>query len=152
MLTRYRFLLRFKQHAAILHRSMGEKPPYLDYFLNASQQTIVIDQIQSEQSSRFYKKRNRNIIILVDEDVEILPSHKWMTLGQIKTLMKLDNIVNMDTRTVLSCIPYFTDGFSAEDRDSLRMYFSDPALFESIFGDRDENVLPIYHYIIITNV
>lgn len=126
----------------------GKKPPYLDYFLNASQHKIVVDQIQSEQSSRFYKKRNRNIIILLDEDVEILPSHKWMTLGQIKTLMKLDNIVNMDTRTVLSCIPYLTDGFSAEDRDSLRMYFSDPALFESIFGDRDESVLPeIYHYI-----
>ena len=84
----------------------GNKPPYLDYFLNASQYEIVVDQIQSEQSSRFYKKRNRNIIIRVEEDIPILQNFCWMTLGQLKRLMREDNLVNMDTRTVLSCIPF----------------------------------------------
>lgn len=86
----------------------GKKPPYLDYFLNANPDCLLVDQIQSEQSSRFLGKRNRNTIIILDQndDVELLPSHKWMTLGQIKKLMKIDNLVNMDTRTVLSCIPY----------------------------------------------
>ena len=83
----------------------GNKPAYLDYFINASKYRIVVDQIQSEQSSRFFKKRNRNIIIEIDEDIEVLPSHKWMTMEQIKKLMRIDNLVNMDTRTVLSCIP-----------------------------------------------
>jgi oxidase EvaA len=86
----------------------GNKPAYLDYFLNASNHTVVVDQIQSEQSSRFLKKRNRNIIIIADDNTktEETPNHKWMTLGQIKQLMKIDNIVNMDTRTVISCIPF----------------------------------------------
>ena len=84
----------------------GKTPPYLEYFLDAEKYEVVVDQIQSEQSSRFYKKRNRNIIIRVDEEIPVLPSHKWMTLGQIKHLMRQDNLVNMDTRTVLSCIPF----------------------------------------------
>ena len=83
----------------------GKRPAYLDYFINASKYRIIVDQIQSEQSSRFFKKRNRNIIVEIDEDIEILPNHRWMTLSQIKELMRTDNLVNMDTRTVLSCIP-----------------------------------------------
>ncbi|MEG2522320.1 MAG: NDP-hexose 2,3-dehydratase family protein [Lachnospiraceae bacterium] len=84
----------------------GREPLYLDYFLNATKHQIIVDQIQSEQSSRFFKKRNRNIIILVDEEIKCFDNFKWMTLGQIKELMQYDNLVNMDTRTVLSCIPY----------------------------------------------
>lgn len=126
----------------------GNKPPYLEHFLNASQYTIIVDQIQSEQSARFYKKRNRNIIILVDDEVEVYTSHIWMTLGQIKELMRHDNIVNMDTRTVLSCIPYCVTTLSADLRESLRPYFSDSALYESIFGEDEEYLFPtIYQYI-----
>lgn len=83
----------------------GKKPAYLEYFVNAEKYKIIVDQIQSEQSSRFLAKRNRNIIIEIDEDIELLPSHDWMTLRQIKELMRYDNLVNMDTRTVLSCLP-----------------------------------------------
>ena len=42
----------------------GSEPPYLQYFKSVKNDDIIVDQIQSEQSSRFYKKRNRNIIIL----------------------------------------------------------------------------------------
>ena len=85
----------------------GKAPAYLEFFSHASDYDIIIDQIQSEQSSRFFRKRNRNILIYVgDAEVEVLDSHKWMTLGQIKELMKYPNLVNMDTRTVLSCIPF----------------------------------------------
>ena len=67
---------------------------------------IIVDQIQSEQSSRFLKKRNRNVILMTDQVLEEPDSHRWMTLLQIKEMMHHDNLVNMDTRTVLSCIPY----------------------------------------------
>lgn len=126
----------------------GAKPPYLDYFIHAAQHEIVVDQIQSEQSSRFYKKRNRNILIRVEEAVELLPSHRWMTLGQIKRLMREDNLVNMDTRTVLSCVPY-----SKLHLDQLAMLelsdrFQDKALFRSVFVGSEANPLPeVYQYI-----
>ena len=80
----------------------GKSPHYLEYFVNAKPQNIILDQLQSEQGARFLRKRNRNIIIKVDEDVPLLPDFRWMTLGQLKELMSYDNMVNMDTRTVLS--------------------------------------------------
>ena len=78
----------------------GKVPNYFSYFQNSKEYDIIFDQIQSEQGMRFYKKRNRNIMIRVDEEIEVLPAFKWMTLGQIKEFMKIDNLVNMDTRTV----------------------------------------------------
>ena len=80
----------------------GKSPNYLEFFVNAKPENIILDQLQSEQGARFLRKRNRNIIIKVDEDVPVLEDFRWMTLGQIKELMHEDNIVNMDTRTVLS--------------------------------------------------
>lgn len=120
----------------------GKTPPYLEYFLNAAKHEIVVDQIQSEQSSRFYKKRNRNIIIRVDEEIPVLPSHKWMTLGQIKRLMRQDNLVNMDTRTVLSCIPFSKLELSRMELLSLSNGFLDKPLFCSVFEGDGENPLP----------
>ena len=86
----------------------GKQPTYLEYFTDRSKGRILVDQLQSEQGSRFLYKRNRNMIVEVDGDI---PEHEdfcWLTLGQIKELLLLDNLVNMDARTVLSCIP-FTD-------------------------------------------
>lgn len=123
----------------------GRKPDYLDYFINSDKYQIIVDQIQSEQSSRFYKKRNRNIIIKVNEEVEVLPNHKWMTLGQIKELMKYDNLVNMDTRTVLSCIPL--SSINKNDRKKVDKYFNDKSLYYSMFNDEESVIPKIYNYI-----
>lgn len=121
----------------------GRRPAYLDYFLNASKYKIVVDQIQSEQSSRFLGKRNRNIVIELpeDEEIDVLSSHEWMTLEEIKQLMRQDNLVNMDTRTVLSCIPYHLEGYKESD-------YKDKALFNSIHYGTGKNYLPeVYQYL-----
>lgn len=83
----------------------GKKPPYLEYFTDIHDRKIIVDQLQSEQGARFLKKRNRNIIIEIKENetMELLENYCWLTLGQIKNLLVQDNIINMDTRTVLSC-------------------------------------------------
>lgn len=128
----------------------GKKPAYLDYFINASKYKIIVDQIQSEQSSRFLGKRNRNIIIELGENdnIEALPSHDWMTLQQIKELMRYDNLVNMDTRTVLSCLPLSTGNYSDEELKNAENNFSDKSMFRSIYIGDNKNILPeIYQYI-----
>lgn len=84
----------------------GAAPRYLEWFRDVNPRDVVVDLLQSEQGSRFLEKRNRNIMVYVNKSVEVLPSHCWMTLGQIAHFMQLDNMVNMDARTVLSCIPY----------------------------------------------
>ncbi|WP_434222744.1 NDP-hexose 2,3-dehydratase family protein [Limnospira platensis CENA597] len=83
----------------------GKKPLYLEYFLD-TQKIVLFDQLQSEQGARFLQKRNRNIIIQVNSDIPIYENYRWLTLGQIKALLKYDNLVNMDTRTILSGIRY----------------------------------------------
>lgn len=84
----------------------GNKPKYLEYFQQAKPHQILLDQLQSEQGARFLRKRNRNIIIKIDEEVHLYDNFVWLTLGQLKTLMNYDNLVNMDTRTVISGIPF----------------------------------------------
>lgn len=124
----------------------GNAPAYLSYFVNSKQYRVLVDQLQSEQSSRFYKKRNRNIIILVEDEIEVLDSHMWMTLGQIKECLKVDNLVNMDTRTVLSCIPIEKAGLEEGELAEIQVLFKDKALFQSIFKEIDhEKIHQIYN-------
>lgn len=126
----------------------GKAPPYLDYFLNAAKYEVVVDQIQSEQASRFCKKRNRNLLLRVDEEIHVLPTHRWMTLGQIKALMRYDNLVNMDARTVLSCIPFSRLRLSELELLKLSDGFQDKSLFRSVFiGDGEDHLPEIYQYI-----
>jgi oxidase EvaA len=78
-------------------------------------------------------------------EVEELPSHKWMTLGQIKSLMKFDNYVNMDARTVVSCIPFvdYLDGM-----EKIANKTRDSALYNSIANGEQPHILQeIYSYI-----
>lgn len=120
----------------------GKQPAYLKYFLEANKHTVIVDQIQSEQSARFYQKRNRNIILKLDEDIDILPNYRWMTLKQIKQLMRINNLVNMDTRTVLSCIPFNVDRSDTELLASIEEKFRDKTLYRSIFIGNHENLFP----------
>lgn len=117
----------------------GKRPLFLDYFLNMEPDHILVDQIQSEQSSRFLCKRNRNVLLMVDEELEETDNHRWMTLRQIKEWMHRENLINMDTRTVLSCIPYVLLGEDGDVPFSNRSYFDKSA--QSI--DRD-TIVRIY--------
>lgn len=128
----------------------GKKPAYLDYFLNANRYHIILDQLQSEQSARFLKKRNRNMLIYVEEDIELLPNYCWMTLGQIKELMcNHNNLVNMDTRTVLGGIPFSMVNLDDKLLSELfNNFFVDKPFFYSIFYGNNSYKLPeIYNYI-----
>lgn len=86
----------------------GKTPIFLEYFNGEKKVEILVDQLQSEQGARFFKKRNRNIIVEIpkDEILNIPDNFIWLTLRQIKDLMSMDNVVNMDTRTVISAINY----------------------------------------------
>lgn len=90
-------------------RRHGGKPTrYLEYFLGDRRARVLVDQLQSEQGARFYCKRNRNMIVRLrdDEDIEVGPYHRWATLGQLHALLQEDNLVNMDTRSVISEISF----------------------------------------------
>ncbi len=99
----------------------GNPPLYLEYFLDKRDDVeVLLDQLQSEQGARFLRKRNRNIIIEVSSDIEVKEDFCWLTLGQIKELLKLDNIINMDTRTVISGIPYGDTSVLSELKENIK--------------------------------
>lgn len=86
----------------------GKSPNYLEYFNGEKDVYVLVDQLQSEQGARFLQKRNRNIIVEVDENEElsVKDGFIWVSLGQIKELLRYPNVVNMDSRTVISCIKF----------------------------------------------
>jgi len=92
----------------------GRSTPYLEYFLEGARGTVLVDQLQSEQGTRYYRKRNRNMIVQVpdDERVPLGDDFVWLTLAQLHVLLAAGDRVNMNGRTVLSCVPY--DGNVAE--------------------------------------
>lgn len=87
----------------------GRVPTYLEYFIDRTKAKIIVDQVQTEQGGRFLKKRNRNMIVEVDEELELHEDFYWLTLGQLKRLHKHDNLVNMDSRSVIACIPLINE-------------------------------------------
>lgn len=97
-----------KSNYTQVHR--GKLPLYFEYFRDSARGEIILDQLQSEQGARYFNKRNRNMIVAVKDDIEVHEDFCWLTLGQIKKLLRYDNLVNMDSRTVLAGIQFFDRG------------------------------------------
>ncbi|MFJ2441814.1 MULTISPECIES: NDP-hexose 2,3-dehydratase family protein [unclassified Streptomyces] len=89
------------------HRGADVK--YIDYFRHPARGTVLADVIQSEHGSWFFHKGNRNMIVEAHGEVPYDPGFRWLTLGQLGELMRQDNLVNMDSRTVLACAPFFDE-------------------------------------------
>ncbi|MGW7025060.1 NDP-hexose 2,3-dehydratase family protein [Streptomyces decoyicus] len=86
-----------------VHR--GAAVRYLDHFLRPAPGSVVADVLQSEHGSWFFRKSNRNMIVETRDEVPVAEDFCWLTLGQIGRLLRRDNVVNMDARSVLACVP-----------------------------------------------
>ncbi|MDG4859711.1 NDP-hexose 2,3-dehydratase family protein [Streptomyces sp. T-3] len=88
----------------------GGKPvPYLEYFRDTPAHRVLADVRQSEQGAWFLRKRNRNMIVTTTDDVPVQDGFAWLSTGQVLQLLRCHDLVNMDTRTVLSCLPFAAD-------------------------------------------
>lgn len=83
----------------------GAPVKYVEYFTSKGSGRIVVDVLQSELGDWFYRKTNRNVIVLVEEDVPVLEDFRWVPLNVLGQLLRFDNVVNMDARSVLACLP-----------------------------------------------
>ncbi|WP_127359051.1 NDP-hexose 2,3-dehydratase family protein [Actinacidiphila soli] len=97
-----------------VHR--GSAVPYLDHFVAPRGGRVVFDALQSEQGSWFLGKRNRNMIVEVTGEVPVRDDYCWLDLEQIAVLLKEPNLVNMDTRTVLSGMPFLLSQYGGAPR------------------------------------
>lgn len=84
----------------------GSRTRHLEHFAVPGRAETLVDVLQSEQNSRFLAKRNRNIVVETGEDIETGDDFCWLTFNQLRGLLRYENLVNMDARTVLSCLPF----------------------------------------------
>tara|TARA_Y100001934_G_scaffold125671_1_gene152873 strand:- start:407 stop:1156 length:750 start_codon:yes stop_codon:yes gene_type:complete len=82
----------------------GAKPLFAEYFDDENNPKIIYAKWQSEDGGRFHLKSNYNMIVEVkeDEELEIPDSFIWVTLYQIKQLMKIENFVGPHVRGIIS--------------------------------------------------
>lgn len=85
-----------------VHR--GKEINYLEYFIHPSGSRTLMDTLQYEQGGRFYRKLNRNILLDIEGDIPVLEDYRWLSSAEIALLLNMSNIVNMDSRSVLSCM------------------------------------------------
>ena len=83
----------------------GQHVPYLEFFQDPARRRVIADVRQSEQGSRFLRKRNRNMVVETVEPVPARDGFVWLTLGQLHRLLATEDLMNMSTRSVLACLP-----------------------------------------------
>lgn len=92
-----------RSNYTVVHRGLGTR--YLDWFLHPERGRVLVDALQSEHGAWFLRKRNRNVVVRVGDEVPPHEDYRWLPLRQVFQLMRVDNLVNMDTRSVTSCLP-----------------------------------------------
>ncbi|MGW0534415.1 NDP-hexose 2,3-dehydratase family protein [Streptomyces sp. NPDC003032] len=107
-----------RSNYAGVHRGKGIT--HIEYFTGARPAATLYDVPQSEQGAWFLHKRNRSMVVETTGEVPHGTDFRWLTIGQIRRLLHRDNLVNMNTRSLLACLPYAVDGSAYEDADPYR--------------------------------
>ncbi len=98
--------------ASNLSRVHGGSAPTGFELADAARQvgTVLADTTQSEQGSRFFRKRNRNVTLDLGPNAGVPASTTrdcaWVPLTQLLPLLRRDFVVNTDARSVLVTTPW----------------------------------------------
>ena len=80
----------------------GRKPLFSEYFHGENLKEVKFEHWYPEDGGRFYKKRVKNMLVETDDYFDVPDNFKWLTMYQLKELLKLDNIVNPHLRSIIS--------------------------------------------------
>ena len=58
---------------------------------------------QSEQGLRYLHKFNTNYLILINKKINLPYNFRWFTKTELTKLIKIKNIINMDTISIFYC-------------------------------------------------
>jgi oxidase EvaA len=83
---------------------------FLEYVLDPEKNggTVRYSSFQSEEGGRFYLEQNKNMIVEVGEEfsLDVPDRYIWMTLAQIKTFVRFNNYLNIQSRSLLSAVSF----------------------------------------------
>ena len=87
------------------HSGRPDAPPFLDLFDDPPAEWVRYSAVQSEEGGRFYHYQNRYMILELPQGLAVEPSetHRWMTLGQIQSLLP-HGYFNIEARNLLACL------------------------------------------------
>ena len=82
----------------------GRKPIFAEYFENPRPGSVIYATYQTEDGGRLYLKTNLNMLVEVDPDeaLEIPDNFRWLSMYEIKQLLKYENTVNLHVRSIIS--------------------------------------------------
>ena len=93
--------------ANYLHLASDRQPPLLDYVLHAPAGRIRYEAVHSEEGGRFLNAVSRYLFVEADERMALLdppPGFIWVTPGQLTSPVRHSRYVNVQARTLLSCL------------------------------------------------
>jgi oxidase EvaA len=81
----------------------GRATAFLEWFF-ADGTTIVYDEMQSEEATRYYGKYNRNVVVDVTRhgDLELPETFRWYGREALAGFVLASNVLNTDARSVLA--------------------------------------------------
>ncbi len=85
------------------HLPAAARPPFLDEILGADPRTVLFDTMLSDEGGRFHHSSNRHVIVETAARPEP-PGFRWTTVGQLGELLRHSFYVNMQTRSLLTCL------------------------------------------------
>jgi len=85
----------------------GKKPRYSEFFESPLDNSgvVLFDQWMSEDGGRLHLKRNKGMLVEIPSDYKIDEAHdgfRWLTLYQLKELIKLNSWVGPHVRSIIS--------------------------------------------------
>lgn len=83
----------------------GKRPRLAEYF-DGTKGKLLASVEGIEDGGRFYRKVNRSMLVEVDasEEVPITDDYIWLTLPQIRKLLRVDRVVNSLARNVCALL------------------------------------------------
>jgi oxidase EvaA len=83
-------------------------PPFTEYFYNADEETIRFSATLSEEGGRFYHFQNKYMVVAIDspDRLKVPNNYIWMTYGQLLDFIKHTNYINVEARSLISCLSF----------------------------------------------
>lgn len=118
----------------------GRRPKFVEYFIGEKVGRILLDQLQSEQGSRFLRKRNRNVIVQLPDNASISHTEDfiWLTIGQLQRLMRIPNVVHLDCRSIIGSLSFFSAQLSRKSTDLPASESFWDGVLRSILADQNQ--------------
>lgn len=82
----------------------GKKPRFAEYFEDPKPGTIVYSKWFAEDGGRLHLKSNKNMLVETNDEIDVPDDYIWLTMYQIKQLLKYDNLVNPHVRGIISVL------------------------------------------------